>query len=194
MRWIRAGLFVFLGVIALSASAAHGSDLNGYAIERKFGGEANLSYLFSRICTGLQRTPHTGSAQNEPGLALVRLVFGEWCDPSLDGIDPIPEDGEAFHYGERRIAKSAIVASRVLINGAPIAASVAPGHADTYATPTDVVDDRPEGLARDRWDVSIETGDETILVECGAIRERISQDLARLVFGAVKGSIEGRGG
>ena len=96
MRRIRAGLFVFLGVVALSTSTAHGHDLNGSASERKFGGEANLSFIISRICTGLQRTPHSGSAQNESGVALLRLVFGEWCDPSLDGIDPFPEDGEAF--------------------------------------------------------------------------------------------------
>lgn len=114
--------------------------------------------------------------------------------PADDGVTFFTEDAEAFHYGERRIAKRSIVASRVLINGAPIAASVAPGHAETHATPTDVVDDRPEGLARDRWDVSIEAGGETVLVECGAIRERISQDLARHVFAAVKGVIEGRDG
>ena len=40
-------------------------------------------------------------------------------------------------------------------------------------------DDRPEGIARDRWDVAIETVNGTILVECGAVRERVSQELAR---------------
>ena len=47
-------------------------------------------------------------------------------------------------------------------------------------------EDRPEGIARDRWDVAIETADGTALVECGAIRERVSQELARAVFDAVK--------
>ena len=112
--------------------------------------------------------------------------------PTGDGITFFTSDDEAFHHGERRIPKDSIRAARVLINGAQIAASVAPGYTDTQATPTDLVDDRPEGLSRDRWDVSIEFGSETVLVECGAIRERISQDLARHVFAAVKDAIEGR--
>ena len=112
--------------------------------------------------------------------------------PTGDGITFFTADDEAFHYGERRIPKDSIRAARVLINGAPIAASVAAGYADTRATPADVVDDRPEGLSRDRWDVAIEAGGATVVVECGAIRERISQDLARQVFAAVKDVIEAR--
>src|SRR5438067_5478841 len=42
------------------------------------------------------------------------------------------------------------------------------------------------GIARDRWDVAIERADGVMLVECGAIRERVSQELARAVFDAVK--------
>jgi hypothetical protein len=53
-------------------------------------------------------------------------------------------------------------------------------------------EDRPEGIARDRWDVAIESVDGTTLVECGAIRERISQELARAVFDAAKRDIERR--
>jgi hypothetical protein len=53
-----------------------------------------------------------------------------------------------------------------------------------------VIDDRPEGIARDRWDVAIETVTGTVLVECGAIRERVSQELARAVFDAVKRAVE----
>jgi hypothetical protein len=55
-----------------------------------------------------------------------------------------------------------------------------------------VIDDRPEGIARDRWDVAIETLAGTTLVECGAIRERVSQELARAVFDAVKRELERR--
>ncbi len=47
-------------------------------------------------------------------------------------------------------------------------------------------DDRPDGIARDRWDVAVETIAGTVLIECGAIRERVSQELARAVFEAVK--------
>ena len=56
--------------------------------------------------------------------------------------------------------------------------------------PLDVLENRPDGLARDRWDVSIETEAETILIQCGAIRERISQELARRIFGAIKIAME----
>lgn len=110
--------------------------------------------------------------------------------PTNDGLTLFTEDADAFHYGDRSIPKTTIKAARVLINGAPIAASIARGYDEANLVPTEVVEDRPEGLARDRWDVSIETDDETVLVECGAIRERISQDLARRVFGAVKRAIE----
>jgi hypothetical protein len=47
---------------------------------------------------------------------------------------------------------------------------------------------------RDRWDVAIESLTETVLVECGAIRERISQELARAVFDAVRRDIDTRNG
>ena len=53
-------------------------------------------------------------------------------------------------------------------------------------------EDRPDGIARDRWDVAIETVNGMMLVECGAIRERVSQELARTVYDAVKGELERR--
>ena len=55
-------------------------------------------------------------------------------------------------------------------------------------------EDRPDGIARDRWDVALETVTGTVLVECGAIRERVSQELARTVFDAVKLELEARDG
>ena len=53
-------------------------------------------------------------------------------------------------------------------------------------------DDRPEGIARDRWDVAIEALSGTLLIECGAIRERVSQELARTIFDRVKSDLERR--
>ena len=61
--------------------------------------------------------------------------------------------------------------------------------APTAAAPT-AFEDRPDGIARDRWDVAIEAVNGTTLVECGAIRERVSQELARAVFDAVKREVE----
>ena len=56
--------------------------------------------------------------------------------------------------------------------------------------PQEVVETHLEGFARDRWDVAIDTTDTTLLIPCGAIRERISQELARRIFTAVKTVIE----
>jgi len=112
--------------------------------------------------------------------------------PAADDLVLFTEDATCFHYGERAIEKDAIVAVRVLINGSPIAACVS-RRADprTAAAPTSF-EDRPDGIARDRWDVAIETAAGTTLVECGAIRERVSQELARAVFDAVKAELERR--
>jgi len=103
------------------------------------------------------------------------------------------EDAEHFYYGALPIAKDEITAVRVLINGSPIAASVSPRWQTSDARQATSFEDRPEGIARDRWDVAIESLSSTTLVECGAIRERISQELARKIFDAVKHTLETRG-
>ena len=87
-----------------------------------------------------------------------------------------------FYYGERSIDKDLITAVRVLINGSPIASYVSRRYAREGALQATSFEDRPEGIARDRWDVAIETVTGTTLVECGAIRERVSQELARTIF------------
>ena len=117
---------------------------------------------------------------------IVELPFGE--DLTL-----FSEDGQRFYYGEQSIDKDLILAVRVLINGAPIAA-VTSSRASHEARQATSFEDRPEGIARDRWDVAIETERGTVLVECGAIRERVSQELARKIFEAVKHALEARGG
>jgi len=81
---------------------------------------------------------------------------------------------------------------RVLINGTPIAACESSRHGRASAPQPTSFEDRPEGITRDRWDVAIETITGTTLVECGAIRERVSQELARTVFDAVKRVVESR--
>ena len=97
-----------------------------------------------------------------------------------------------FHYGEATVDKDLIVAVRVLINGSPIAAYASTRHPVDIARQATSFEDRPEGIARDRWDVAIETVNGMMLVECGAIRERVSQELARSVFDAVKRELERR--
>jgi hypothetical protein len=118
-----------------------------------------------------------------------RIVVELPTDPELTLVT---EDAEHFYYGATPIDKNDIMAARVLINGAPIAAFVSPRWESAQRLQPTAFEDRPEGIARDRWDVAIETATGTILVECGAVRERVSQELARKVFDAVKADMEGR--
>ncbi len=102
------------------------------------------------------------------------------------------EDAEHFYYGATPIDKNEIMAVRVLINGSPIAAFVSPRWQSAGHLQATAFEDRPDGIARDRWDVAIETTNGTLLIECGAIRERVSQELARKIFDAVKKDLETR--
>jgi hypothetical protein len=122
--------------------------------------------------------------------ALGRAIIAEI--PAADELKLFSEDGVRFYYDDQPIDKDLIAAARVLINGAPIAAVVSNRYAREAERHPTSFEDRPEGIARDRWDVAIETVNGTVLVECGAIRERISQELARSVFAAVKREVESR--
>jgi hypothetical protein len=110
--------------------------------------------------------------------------------PGDDDLRLFTEDDRQFHYGAKAVEKDRIAAVRVLINGVPIAAYVATRYATAATLQPTTFEDRPEGIARDRWDVAIERPDGVLLVECGAIRERVSQELARAVFDAVKRELE----
>lgn len=109
--------------------------------------------------------------------------------PITDDLVYFTEDKTHFYYGERSINKSQIQVARVLINGSSIAEISAPRQTSRIAKPT-VFIDQPEGVLRDRWDVMIEVESGDILVECGAVRERVSQELAQKIFDAIKATIE----
>src|SRR5882762_1439698 len=87
--------------------------------------------------------------------ALGRRLIAEI--PAEDDLVLFSEDDKCFYYGERAIDKDPLVAVRMLINGSAIATYVS-RRADprVAAAPADV-EDRQEGIARDRWDVAIET-------------------------------------
>jgi hypothetical protein len=119
--------------------------------------------------------------------ALGRRIIAEI--PTEDDLVLFSQDDQRFHYGERSIDKDLVTAVRVLINGAPIAEYVSSRVEPRSRTPVGF-EDRPEGIARDRWDVAIDTRRGPVLIECGAIRERVSQELARAVFDAVKADLE----
>jgi hypothetical protein len=124
----------------------------------------------------------------EKEIARGRTIIVELpTDPELTLFS---EDAEHVYYGDTAIDKSEIMAARVLINGSPIATIVSPRWQSAAVLQPSSFDDRPEGIARDRWDVAIETVSGTILVECGAIRERVSQELARRIFDAVGATIQ----
>ena len=146
-----------------------------------------LLAVAASLATTLQVYRRRRQRARESERAMGRRIVAEL--PTSEELVYFTEDDVRFHYGETAIDKDLIVAARVLINGAPIAAAVSSRHSRLAPTPT-TFEDRPEGIARDRWDVAIETERGAVLVECGAIRERVSQELARSIFDAVKRSIE----
>ena len=148
-----------------------------------------LLLVAASLATTLQLYRRRRQRARDSERALGRRIIAEL--PVGDGLVLFSEDDVRFHYGEQSVDKDLIAAARVLINGAPISATVSRAHGSNALHPTSF-DDRPEGIARDRWDVAIETTRGTVLVQCGAIRERVSQELARAVYDAVKSDIERR--
>jgi hypothetical protein len=149
-----------------------------------------LLLVAGSLATTLQEFRRRRQRARDAERALGRTLIAEI--PAEDDLMLFGEDAGFFYYGTRSIDKDLIVAARVLINGTPIAAYVSKRVDARSAAPATSFEDRPEGIARDRWDVAIETSGGTTLVECGAIRERVSQELARAVFDAVKREIERR--
>jgi hypothetical protein len=147
-----------------------------------------LLLLAASLATTLQMFRRRRQRVRDSERALGRSVIAEL--PVGEDLVMFSEDPVRFYYGERSIDKDLIAAVRVLINGTSIAAVLSTRHVREAAREATSFEDRPEGIARDRWDVAIETITGTVLVECGAIRERISQELARSVFDAVKHDVE----
>jgi len=141
-----------------------------------------------RLATALQGYRRRRTRARDTERALGRTIIAEL--PTSDDLVFVSEDDKRFYYGERSLDKDLIVSVRVLINGAPIATALSRRHRDAAQDATVGFEDRPEGIARDRWDVAVEMVTGTVLIECGAIRERVSQELARTIFDAVKRAIE----
>ncbi|MBZ5558346.1 MAG: hypothetical protein LAO77_13830 [Acidobacteriia bacterium] len=142
--------------------------------------------LATTLQTFRRRRLRARTAEQDQGRTVIAEIPGD------EDLVLFTADATHFHFRDHAIDKKAIVAVRVLINGAPIASYVSRRHAGEAARQATRFEDRPEGIARDRWDVAIETAGGTTLVECGAIRERVSQELARTVFDAVKRDLEQR--
>ncbi len=149
-----------------------------------------LLFLAASLATALQAYRRRRQRSRDTEAALGRTIVAEI--PGDSDLRLFSEDGVRFYYGEQSIDKDLIVAVRVLINGTPIAGYESARHNRGGGRQPTSFEDRPEGIARDRWDVALETVTGTTLVECGAIRERVSQELARTVFDAVKKDLERR--
>src|SRR5437762_3851543 len=149
---------------------------------------AALAFIALSLLTTLhfyrKRQQHLREAELDHGRTIIVEL------PTDPELTLFTEDAEHFYYGAQPIDKRGITAVRVLINGSPIAAVISPRWESSDRSQATSFDDRPEGIARDRWDVAIETVEGTTLVECGAIRERVSQELARKIFDAVRQAIE----
>ena len=141
------------------------------------------------LATTLRRYRGRRARARDSERALGRALIAEL--PTASELVLVSEDHIRIYYGDVSIDKDLITAVRVLINGSPIAAYVSRRHPASSAQATSFVD-RPEGIARDRWDVAVETIRGTTLIECGAIRERVSQELARTVYDAIKLDLERR--
>ena len=149
-----------------------------------------LLLVAASLATTLHRFRRRRLRARDAERALGRTLIAEI--PAEDDLVLFSEDETRFYYGERAIDKDLIVAVRVLFNGSPIAAYISSRADPRAAVAPTQFEDRQEGIARDRWDVALETVAGTTLVECGAIRERVSQELARAVFDAVRHDLERR--
>jgi hypothetical protein len=157
-----------------------------------FAGIVALALLIiaASLATTLRYFRQRRQGARESERAQGRSVIAEL--PSGDDLVLFSEDAGSYYYGERAIEKDQIAAVRVLINGSPIAAATSQRLARQAAEHPTRFEDRPEGIARDRWDVAIEAVNGLTLVECGAIRERVSQELARAIFDVLKADIDRR--
>jgi hypothetical protein len=149
-----------------------------------------LLVVAARLATTLQVFRRRRQRARDTERALGRTIVAEI--PAQDDLVLFTYDDTRFYYGERSIDKDLIAAVRVLINGAPIAAYVSRRLGEGPGGQATTFEDHVEGIARDRWDVAIEALNGVTLVECGAIRERVSQELARAVFETVRRDMEQR--
>ena len=121
--------------------------------------------------------------------------------PTPDGLRYFTEDPEAFYFLEqhipvdstpRAIPKQEIRAARLLISGAQISVYISSRFSEQLSTSPAKVDGMHNSFERNHWYVAIDLQDGPVLVECGSIREGVSQEIAQNIFGALRREIEAR--
>jgi hypothetical protein len=123
-----------------------------------------------------QRRERTRRAAREGG----RTIIAEL--PQGSDLMYVTDDRDCLYVGEQSIEKASIRGVRLLVNGR-VVSEAGETRPDPAATAHATADE--EAFIRDRWDVLVDTDSRTVTIACGAIRERISQDLARRIFDAV---------
>ena len=123
-----------------------------------------LLLVAASLATTLQWYRRRRKSARESEGAQGRQIIAEL--PTADDLVFVSEDSTHLYYGDaRRFQRNRSSTVRVLINGAPIAAYVSRRHAaEALSAPTSF-EDRPEGIARDRWDVAIEAQAGTTLID-----------------------------
>jgi hypothetical protein len=109
--------------------------------------------------------------------------------PGNKGLNFFTADEASFYWAGQTIQKDLIKAAHVLISGAPISTSRSKRFSSQISRNFEIPENQPNNFGRDRWDVAVEMADRDIVVECGAIREHVSQDLAREIFEAIRSEI-----
>lgn len=123
-----------------------------------------------------QRRDRTRREARASGRAIVAEL------PQGSNLVCVTEDPERLYVGDRPIEKASIRGVRLMVN-AELVSQVGKTGTEPAATARATSDE--EAFIRDRWDVLVDTSTGTVTIACGAIRERISQDLARRIYDAV---------
>ncbi len=139
-----------------------------------------LVFAALRMATALQGYRRGHEQRRERLDTAGRSVVAEV--PVPDGLLFFAEDAGAFYWGERRIPKPDIRAVEVRFGDVPLSTARARRFGGPEAAGPEASAAMPEVHERAAWDVAIETADDTVVVACGAIREHVSQELARRIF------------
>jgi hypothetical protein len=98
----------------------------------------------------------------------------------------VTEDSDWFYVGDQPIEKASIRGVRLMVNGG-LVSQAGETRSEPPAAARATADE--EAFIRDRWDVLVDTASGTVTIACGAIRERVSQDLARRIYDAVAANL-----